>query len=190
MGKALIDAASGGSAPDTGAIATAVWAKDVRALTAFAFDTGVADTVWKSSGSSYTDTGSLGYKIDLLDTGLRGEITALSTKVDTGVPASIDTTDTGLRALINQVDTGLRAAVDNVDTGQQNNYQRIVNKLDTGVPLSVWQQSGSTFTDTGSIGYRVDKLDTGAVDANIVQVNSTTVTGTGDTGTGDTWRPA
>lgn len=190
FGRALVNAAAGGSAPDTGAIANAVWAKDVRALTAFAFDTGIADTVWKSSGSSYTDTGSIGYKIDLLDTGLRGEITALSTKVDTGVPASIDQTDTGLRALINQVDTGLRAAIDNVDTGQQNNYQRIVNKLDTGVPLSVWQQSGSTFTDTGSIGYRVDKLDTGAVDANIVQVNSTSVIGTGDTGTGDTWRPA
>lgn len=57
---------------DTGKVAAAVWTSHAtRALTAFGFDTGVTDTVWKASGSSYTDTGSLARRIDKLqfDTG-------------------------------------------------------------------------------------------------------------------------
>jgi hypothetical protein len=185
----LLDSAS---TLDTGQMNRAVWNADAsRTLTAWTFDTGVQaaivrlsskldtgvppsintplsaklDTgvppsVWAESGSTFTDTGSLGNILDSVD----GDITALSNKLDTGVPASINT------PLAAKMDTGVPASIDQTDTGLRN---VILNKLDTGVPISV-----------KSI------LDTGPVDANIVQVNATAVTGTGDTGTGDTWRPA
>jgi hypothetical protein len=69
-GAAHLDAGrlgvSATSSLDTGATKDAVWGTlpgtSTRELTGFAFDTGVADTVWKASTSAYTgDTGSVAY---------------------------------------------------------------------------------------------------------------------------------
>lgn len=125
---------------DTG-VPLSVWASTTRSLTAFVHDTGVADTVWKASLSTYTDTGSAGYKLDLVDTGIRSAIAA----VDTG-------TTINLNRILAKIDTGVGVTVD---------FTPVTNKLDTGVPPSVWAQSGSSFTDTGSLGYKLDLADTG-----------------------------
>jgi len=88
--------ATDATAADTGDVADAVWGYSARALTAFAHDTGVSDTVWKASPSAYTgDTGSTGYAQGRLmavkgDTGAahldQGRFGVLS---DSGVTASV-----------------------------------------------------------------------------------------------------
>jgi hypothetical protein len=198
---------------DTG-VPLSVWASTTRSLTAFVHDTGVADTVWKASLSTYTDTGSAGYKLDLVDTGIRSAIAAVDTgttinlnrilaKIDTGVDVTVDLTpvtaklDTGVPASVRvAMDSGtINAGVavasmgPNVvndfafaadaatkiaarvkvmhdsgtwqDTGLEESVLRLSAKLDTGVPASVWAESGSSFTDTGSLGYKLDLADTG-----------------------------
>lgn len=213
---------------DTGAVNQAVWQADgVRGLTTFPFDTGIAQTVWREPGSTYTDTGSVGYmqdnqsggvdtgqvnqavwqadasrtltawafdtgvqqKLDRMDTGLRGlidtgvkdDIAELSSKMDTGVPASIDVTDTGLRQYIDRTDTGLRGAIDNVDTG----ITQRLGVLDTGlrnvgVEVSSISDTGLTNrfdtidTNVAAAKTAIDVIDTGVrnatQDANIIAV--------------------
>src|SRR3990167_3924288 len=86
---------------DTGGIADAIWAKDIRALTAFLFDTGIAQTVWRSSTSGFTaDTGSVAYA--------QGRIMAV--RNDTGA-AHLDQGRFGVIS-----DSGIQAAV--LDTGK------------------------------------------------------------------------
>jgi len=174
---------------DTGVVHD-VWAAASRSLTAFAHDTGVADTVWKASLSAYTDTGSAGYKLDLADTGIRSKLDDIDTgttinlnrllaKVDTGVVANI--LDTGLRQDLARVDTGIRNAIAELDTGATGSLNRIlakldtgiseaiIAKLDTGVPSSVWDVSKSAhIADTGSVAYALGNVqqilgDTGTV---------------------------
>lgn len=172
---------------DTG-VPLSVWQSATRTLSSFGFDTGVTDTVWKASTSAYTDTGSAGYKLDLIDTGIRSAIadnaTAinnLSNKVDTGVSIQ----DTGLYAYLARLDTGITSAITKkldtgmfdsgaaaavLDTGKVaasvwvNHGARSV--LDTGIAHAVWKSNNSDFTDTGSQGYGVNvhkiRGDTGA----------------------------
>lgn len=77
-------------------------------------------------------------------------ITNLSTKVDTGVPASIDQTDTGLRQYFDRADTGYEILFTSTNTAITN----LSTKVDTGVPASIDQ------TDTGLRVY-MDRIDTG-----------------------------
>jgi hypothetical protein len=164
---------------DTGEIANAVWAKDARSLTAFAFDTGVANTVWKESSSTYIgDTGSVGYA--------QGRLMAV--KGDTGA-AHLDAGRLGVTAT-SSLDTGAtKDAVwgtapgtsdryltgsANVDTGVSDTVWKQASRTltafahDTGVANTVWKESSSTYTgDTGSVGYAQGRLmavkgDTGA----------------------------
>ena len=168
---------------DTG-VPLSVWQSATRTITSFGFDTGVAQTVWRESGSSYSDTGSLGYALDQrattgasIDTGQVNQAvwqgdasrTLTAWAFDTGVQQKLDRIDTGLSETIDRtyakLDTGISAEITAVDaTTLVNNLS---NKVDTGVPVSVWQESGSTYTDTGSLGYALDNIaatiDTGQV---------------------------
>lgn len=157
---------------DTG-IANDVWSNASRSLTVFAHDTGIAQTIWRESESTYTDTGSMGYAQGRLqkvhsDTGaadiVNGKLNVHI--VDTGIYALINRFDTGSQETVDRIyaktDTGISAEISLVNTN-------VLNKLDTGVPVSVWQESESTYTDTGSMGYAQGRLqkvhgDTGAAD--------------------------
>jgi hypothetical protein len=144
-------ATGGGSASiDTGQINQAVWQGDAsRTLTAWAFDTGVQQ------------------KLDRYDTGVRSAIVQLSSKADTGVPASIWAA--GTRTLTGfAFDTGIQQKLDRLDTGMSETIDAIKTQTDK-----------LTF-DTGA----------NELHADIRKVANVQITGTGDTGTGDTWRPA
>src|SRR3990167_2793089 len=144
---------------DTGGIADAVWAYATRALTAFSLDTGIAQTVWRSSTSTFTgDTGSVAYA--------QGRVMAVRT--DTGA-AHLDQGRFGVLS-----DSGVAAAV--LDTGKvaaaawTSHATRTLTAfaLDTGIAQTVWRESSSTYTgDTGSVAYAQGRLmavrtDTGA----------------------------
>ena len=156
---------------DTGGIATAVWAKDVRILTSFAFDTGiwgsnaarsltvfnhdtgVADTVWKYAGRKLAIDTGIGeqvwstVKTGNTDTGTFGEELANGVNVvkifgDTG--AAIH-----LAQLGNEYDTGRLPAdaTATVDTGAVNN--------------AVWNGLRADHTTSGTFGQYVTAFDTG-----------------------------
>ena len=144
---------------DTGGIADANWAYATRALTAFALDTGIAQTVWRASTSTFTgDTGSVAYA--------QGRVMAVRT--DTGA-AHLDQGRFGVLS-----DSGVAAAV--LDTGKvasaawTSHATRTLTAFafDTGVTQAVWRDSPSTYTgDTGSAGYAQGRImavrnDTGA----------------------------
>lgn len=77
LGRLAADTGKGSYLRDTGGVATAVWAKDVRSLTAFAHDTGI----W---GSNYTSGRTL-TQLGALDTGLSGVVSdAVWDEKDTG----------------------------------------------------------------------------------------------------------
>jgi hypothetical protein len=146
-------------ANDTGALEAAisagVWSAATRELTSFAFDTGVANTVWKESSSTYTgDTGSVGYA--------QGRLMAV--KGDTGA-AHLDAGRLGVSATAS-LDTG--ATKDAVWGTLPGTSTRELTgfAFDTGVAQTVWRESDSTYTDTGSFGYGVNvhkvDNDTGA----------------------------
>ena len=145
---------------DTGKVASAIWTSHAtRTLTAFALDTGIAQTVWRSSTSTFTaDTGSVAYA--------QGRVMAVRT--DTGA-AHLDQGRFGVLS-----DSGVQAAV--LDTGKvasavwTSHATRALTAfaLDTGIAQTVWRSSTSTFTgDTGSVAYAQGRLmavraDTGA----------------------------
>lgn len=107
---------------DTGAVASAVWGFSARALTAFAHDTGVADSVWK-----YGDTGIRRVHATMLsDTGVNNRLAVIAADTDTGIQSSVHVSaisDTGLYDWLGRIfadtDTGLRSRLVgalNVDT--------------------------------------------------------------------------
>lgn len=115
---------------DTGNVADAVWAKASRTLTAFALDTGVADTVWKYAGrkvavdtgiaeqvwkystsGATADTGSVGYA--------QGRLMAV--KGDTGA-AHLDGGRLGVTANVEQIDG---------DTGPADNLGKVFTATTT-----------------------------------------------------------
>jgi hypothetical protein len=91
--------ATNATGADTGSVSVAVWGATTRALTTFAHDTGVADTVWKESSSTYTgDTGSVGYAQGRLmaahgDTGAIHIVSGKLAATDSGIAATV--LDTG-----------------------------------------------------------------------------------------------
>lgn len=139
-------------------LGTAVWATTARTLTAFALDTGIAQTVWRESQSSYTDTGNFAHA--------QGRIQKVLG--DTGA-AHLDQGRFGVIS-----DSGRQAAV--LDTGKvaaaiwTSHATRTLTAfaLDTGVRDTVWRASPSAYTsDTGSFGYAAGRImavrnDTGA----------------------------
>ena len=177
---------------DTGAIAVAVWAKDVRALTAFAHDTGVADTVWKYAGrklavdtgigeqvwstvkTGNTDTGTFGEELAggvsiakiVGDTGAARHLAQLADEYDTGrLPAEASAT----------LDTGaLHAAVWQVPSGNAN---RTLTNIDTGAAIHLAQMADEY--DTGRLPAEATAtLDTGAVNRAVWNADaSRTLTG-------------
>lgn len=199
---------------DTGGIADAVWGKDIRALTAFAFDTGiwgsnyaggrqltsfafdtgVRDTVWKTSASSYdSDTGRLAYtaananaKRVAGDTGAAKHLAQFADHYDTGV---ID--DTGRMA--NAVLDALRA--DHVGAGTfggdiagDTGLRQYIDRTDTG--LRAYIDDADTgiralITDTDTgVMSRLDKIKAAADTG--VGVNIQAVNNIELQGTGDT----
>src|SRR3990167_8022135 len=130
----------------------------VGSVTTFALDTGIAQTVWRSSTSTFTgDTGSVAYA--------QGRVMAVRT--DTGA-AHLDQGRFGVLS-----DSGVAAAV--LDTGKvasavwTSHATRTLTAfaLDTGVAQTVWRESQSTYADTGSLAYAQGRLmkvntDTGA----------------------------
>jgi hypothetical protein len=144
-------------ANDTGVLINAVWAATDRQLTAFALDTGVANTVWKESSSTYTgDTGSVGYA--------QGRLMAV--KGDTGA-AHLDAGRLGVSAT-STLDTGAtKDAVWQTAPGTDG-PGAIGAALDTGLSDAVWKYSVSSGAgDTGSTAYAQGRLlavhgDTGA----------------------------
>src|SRR3990167_4485484 len=162
---------------DTGGIADANWAYATRALTAFALDTGIAQTVWRASTSTFTgDTGSVAYAQGRVmavrtDTGAahldQGRFGVLS---DSGVAAAVLDTGKVAGAVWTSHATRTLSAFQ-FDTGVWgSNAARTLTafQFDTGVAQTVWRESGSTYTDTGSLGYMVDNppgatVDTGQV---------------------------
>lgn len=209
LGRVAADTGTGSylqKISDTGGIADAVWAKDARTLTGFAFDTGInqrldrfdtgvtetidriaadadtglrdtianvdtgaADAVWKLSRSSYTDTGSFGYGVNVhelvQDTGAAAHLAQLADEYDTGrLPAEATATvDTG--AISNAVwdsdpsshtDTGSFGGGVNIsylrgDTGAAQNVLKMANEYDTGrLPAEA-----SATLDTGAINQAV-----------------------------------
>lgn len=152
-------------------------------VTSIVNDTGIAQTVWRESGSTYTDTGSLGYMVDnppgaSVDTGVVNQAvwqanasrTITSFDVDTGLRALIERNDTGTKARLANLDTGTGTISVTVDTGivnqavWQGNDSRTLTAFgfDTGVANTVWKESGSTYVDTGSMGYLLDNVSTSA----------------------------
>lgn len=124
------------SEKDTGAISDAVWTATTRALTAFNHDTGVADTVWKSSTSNYTaDTGSVAYAQGRLmairnDTGAVHTLGGMLVTVDTGQSVL----DTGI--IVNAVWNSLKSS--HGDTGS------FGEELGQGVNITrIWGDSGA-----------------------------------------------
>lgn len=179
---------------DTGKVAAAVWTSHAtRGLTNFAFDTGVRDTVWRASPSSYTsDTGSAGYALGRL----------MAVKGDTGA-AHLDGGRLGVSAT-SALDTGqVNRAVWNADASRT----LTAFALDTGVADAVWKYSDTDarmvnvraiLNDTGAAAHvqqsfntGVLQFDTGAneLHADIRKVNNIQIQGAGDTGTANTWRP-
>ena len=156
----LSDSGVAAAVLDTGKVAAAVWTSHAtRTLTAFALDTGIAQTVWRSSTSTFTsDTGSVAYA--------QGRVMAVRT--DTGA-AHLDQGRFGVLS-----DSGVAAAV--LDTGKvagavwTSHATRTLTAfaLDTGVRDAIWRASPSSYTvDTGSFGYAAGRLmavkgDTGA----------------------------
>jgi hypothetical protein len=155
---------------DTGGIADAIWAKDIRTLTAFLFDTGIAQTVWRSSTSGFTsDTGSVGYAQGRImavrnDTGAahldQGRFGVISDSgrqaavLDTGKVAAAIWTSHATRALTAfAFDTGIWGS--NFASGRT-----LTSFLfDTGVADTVWK-----YTDTGARRVNAKQIsgDTGA----------------------------
>src|SRR3990167_9206904 len=153
---------------DTGGFADAIWAKDIHTLTAFALDTGIAQTVWRSSTSTFT-----------LDTGVAQTVWRSSTSTFTGDTGSVAyaqgrlmavRTDTGAAHLDQGrlgviADSGVLAAV--LDTGKvasavwTSHATRTLTAfaLDTGVADSVWKY---TDTDARRVNVRAILDDTGA----------------------------
>src|SRR3990167_8538238 len=153
---------------DTGGIADAVWAYATRALTAFALDTGIAQTVWRASTSTFTaDTGSVAYAQGRImavkgDTGAahldQGRFGVLS---DSGVAAAVLDTGKVAGAVWTSHATRTLTAFQ-FDTGVWgSNVARTLTAFafDTGIADTVWKSSHSTFAaDTGSLGYGVGSL--------------------------------
>ena len=82
---------------DTGGIASAVWAKDTRILTSFAFDTGVSSTIWAAASRTLTaNTNLAGVSVNVTqinsDTGAAAHVAqafaAQNTNSDTGLIAN------------------------------------------------------------------------------------------------------
>ncbi|HUS95615.1 MAG TPA: hypothetical protein VMX97_02630, partial [Hyphomicrobiaceae bacterium] len=170
---------------DTGKVASAVWSSHAtRALSEFAFDTGVAHTVWSSSQSSFADTGSFAYAQGRIqkvlgDTGAahldQGRFGVLS---DSGVAAAV-LSDIGA-TIWTYGDTGSRSV----------NTRMLAN--DTGAAKHLQQSYDPSGGDANvaAIKAKTDRLsfDTGSkVQADIRKVNNAPVTGTGTSG--DEWGP-
>ena len=138
-------------------------------------DTGAAHIV---DGKLSTDSGTMAA---VLDTGKVAAAVwtshAARTVLDTGIRDEVWVGDTGVRALILASDTGI------IDS--------LTNKLDTGVPASVWDTLEASHTDTGTfgrlrVGVNVEKIngDTGAGLSLMEFSNVLSTTGQIDTGTG------
>jgi hypothetical protein len=173
---------------DTG-VPLSVWASATRSLTAFAHDTGIADTVWKSQRSGYdADTGSIAYAVGNVleiggDTGAAAHLGALAEEHDTGRLQAEASGDTG--AIATAVWTKAARTL-TANTNLSGLDVNVTSFADTGVNdrLAVILAD----TDTGIIG-SFTFTTAGVVDANIEYVNATQIQGTGDTGSNDTWRP-
>jgi len=133
---------------------TGIWASNVdRSLTSFGFDTGVAQTVWRESGSTYTDTGSLGYMVDnppgaTIDTGV---VNQAVWQADADRQLTGFAFDTGIQQALSRVDTGLSETIDRTyskaDTGYAAELLGLSSKLDTGVSAEIADLKGKV--DTG-----------------------------------------
>jgi hypothetical protein len=129
---------------DTGKVAAAVWTSHAtRTLTAFALDTGIAQTVWREQNSAYTDTGSFGYGVNVHkidnDTGAAAHVqqafNVQSALADTGLIttqlAAIKTkTDSLTFTVANQVDANTQYVNDvqvqgTGDTGTANTWRPV-----------------------------------------------------------------
>jgi hypothetical protein len=155
------------TALDTGQVNRAVWNADAsRALTAFAFDTGI----W---GSNFAGGRTLTSFI--FDTGVAHTVWASASRTltafafDTGIWGSNFASGRTLTAF--QFDTGIWASPSRTLTAIS----------DTGLN----ERLDAIETKTGSLTFTV----AGVVDSNIQRVNDVAIQGTGDTGTADTWRP-
>lgn len=187
------DLGGGMASVDTGVIANAVWGKDVRTLTSFQFDTGVAHTVWGAATRTLTsinDTG-LNQRLDVIrsdtDTGLRSAILA-SAYVDTGPSADLAAlrsgvnvtsfADTGVNSRLTRIqaeaDTGLRSAIQSAaysDTGPSAALTRIESKLsevDTGL------RDALADLDTGLRDYITDTVPSSDITAIKAQTDKLT----------------
>lgn len=193
---------------DTGKVAAAVWTSHAtRILSAFPHDTGVRDTVWSASPSSYTsDTGSFGYTAGRLmavrnDTGaahLDGGRLGVSSAVAVDTGSVNNAVWNGLRAdhltagtFGLRVNSNLTAVLTDtgaahLDAGRLGVSASAV--VDTGVMVNaVWRATVSQHTsDTGATAYGLGRLmavrsDTGAahLDAGRLGVSATATLDTG-----------
>ena len=143
-----------------------------------------ATAVWAAATRTLTD---------ITDTGLSERLARIQSDVDTGLRVHIDDSDTGVKDVIADLDTGLRDFIDDADTGIVAGVWAVPSRtltafsLDTGIAQTVWRESGSTYTDTGSLGYMVDNfaatVDTGVVNQSVWQANAARgITAIADTG--------
>ncbi len=157
---------------DTGGIADAIWAKDNRSLTAFAFDTGIQQALQR------------------VDTGLSETIDRILADTDTGITNRLSNIDTGLSETIDKIladtDTGLKTGLNVTasaisDTGINGRLATITTNLATvdTVADAIKAQTDLLTFDTGG----------NELHADIRKVANVQIQGAGDTGTGDTWRP-
>lgn len=161
---------SAGGGPDTGQIADAVWAKDVRTLTAFGFDTGVAhtvlagvaDRVWDESDTGHRDTGTygrlrLGVNVDAIDgdTGPADNLGRMAGDTGTHSTLPVAIADT---LLDRNMATGADNGSDTVRTPRQA-LRTIRNRveMDTGT-FRVFKEDDATLSHSGTL-----ESDTGAV---------------------------
>ena len=162
---------------DTGKVASAVWTSHAtRTLTAFALDTGVADSVWK-----YTDTDArrVNVRAILDDTGAAAHLQQALASSD------------HILADVQKVDGDTGAATHLQQAAAANEHllsdiERVDGDTGAGDVLGKFAESKLSSlgaVDTGTLaGTRA-----GTIDSNVTYVNETQVQGTG--ANGDEWRP-
>ena len=181
---------------DTGGIGDAVWAKDSRSLTAFAFDTGIQQALSRvDTGLSETidriladtDTGlktglSVAINANAIDTGtftgtaaLANDTGALEAAISTGVWSHASRTLTAFG-----FDTGVQQKLDRLDTGLSETIDRILADTDTGLKLNLSVNVDQLDGDTGAAD-NLGKLFEGGVTTPAVNVEEID----GDTGAAD-----
>lgn len=124
---------------DTGEIATAAWNFSARSLTAFAHDTGVADTVWKYSGRKLAVDTGIGEQVwDTVKTG-HMDTGTFGWELGAGVHV-VSVSDTGINERLTSLETGVTVTLLS-DTGS--------------VSRAVWNSLRADHTTDGTFGQRV-----------------------------------